>query len=112
MSAPDEPDLDDPGGADLSGVGWLDGWSALSPAERYADLIVALTPPAPPTRARRPSPASRLRVIKAAEKAGLPVKAATIDGVALEFGQPAAASAPAPEATDNPWDAAVYNATH
>jgi hypothetical protein len=29
-----------------------------------------------------------LKVIKAAQKAGLPVKGATIEGVALEFGEP------------------------
>jgi hypothetical protein len=57
--------------------------------ERNAARLAALTPAAE-LRVRKPSLASQLRVIKAAEKAGLPVRAATIDGVALEFGQPEA----------------------
>jgi hypothetical protein len=57
------------------------------------------------TRVRRPSLASKLRVIKAAQKAGLPVKAATIDGVALTFGQVEVAQTPSQPEPRDEWDA-------
>jgi hypothetical protein len=43
-------------------------------------------------RERRERIAHDLAVVKAAERAGLPVKRAAIDGVDLEFGQPAPAT--------------------
>jgi hypothetical protein len=56
-------------------------------------------------REQRERIAKGLRVVKAAKKAGLPVKAATVEGVALEFG--------APETNEtisaNPWDE-IYGA--
>jgi hypothetical protein len=74
------------------------------PADRRLEALVASSTP-PQRRIRKPSLATQLRVIKAAQKAGLPVKAATIDGVALTFGRPEA-DPPASAAADvNEWDA-------
>jgi hypothetical protein len=50
-------------------------------------------------REERERVAKGLAVVKAARKKGLPVKAATIEGVTLEFGEPEAAPA-----TFNEWD--------
>jgi hypothetical protein len=44
-------------------------------------------------RAHRERLARQLSVIKAARKAGLPVKRATVEGVELEFGKPESAPA-------------------
>jgi hypothetical protein len=48
-------------------------------------------------REQRERVSKGLSVVKAARKKGLPVKSATIEGVALEFGEPEAAPA-------NEWD--------
>jgi hypothetical protein len=50
-------------------------------------------------REQRERVAKGLAVVKAARKKGLPVKAATIEGVALEFGEPDTTPA-----TFNEWD--------
>ena len=88
MSAPDAPaDL----GADLSGVGWLDGWSALSRAERHADLAAALTQPAT-RRARKPRKPALADVLREAARAGRQVRGASVyvDRVEVTFGEPSA----------------------
>jgi hypothetical protein len=62
-------------------------------------------------RERRARVAQALAVIKAAQRAGLPVKGATVEGVPLAFGQPESAPAPQlhPHST-NPWDI-IYDET-
>jgi hypothetical protein len=50
-------------------------------------------------RKQREQISKGLAVIKAAQKAGLPVKAATIEGVELQFGEPESAAV-----TFNEWD--------
>jgi hypothetical protein len=54
-------------------------------------------------RERRERVTRAFDVIKRAQRAGLPVRSATVDGVRLEFGLPEAALAPSPHLA-NPWD--------
>jgi hypothetical protein len=71
-----------------AGVGWRradDEWAAESDNAMVAALIASARPK---RCVRRPSLA---RALKEAERAGLTVKRATIDGVLLEFGPPEAA---------------------
>jgi hypothetical protein len=55
-----------------------------------------------PRRERFPSPARAIATVKAALKAGLSVKRATIAGVEMEFGQQEAAKEPAPAPEEPP----------
>jgi hypothetical protein len=54
-------------------------------------------------RERRERVAEALAVVKAAKRAGLPVKGATVEGVALTFGAPDAPAAGG-NAEFNEWD--------
>jgi hypothetical protein len=81
-------DLDDLG-PDLSGVGWLDGWSVFSAAEKAEALIAdAAHLVAEKRRAQRRERAREIATIKAMQRAGLPVRRAVVDGVPVELGQP------------------------
>jgi hypothetical protein len=67
-------------------------------AERHASLIAAITHiEALKCRQRRREEARQIRIIKAAQKAGLPVKRAVIDGVTVEFGTDTPLAPPNPE---------------
>ena len=81
-------------------------WSTFStPAERAeAAIAVAAEMAAYKRHAQRREEARQLRLAKAALRAGLPVKAATIGGVALEFGQPAPAEPLIAAGDVNEWD--------
>jgi hypothetical protein len=46
----------------------------------------------------------QIATIKAVQKAGLPVKRATVAGVDLEFGQPDPPASALPPHSANPWD--------
>jgi hypothetical protein len=64
----------------------FEDWDLMA-EERQADRLAAMTPPAEPRRrVRRPSLAAQLRVIKAAEKAGLPIRRAVVDGARSSSG--------------------------
>jgi glyoxylase-like metal-dependent hydrolase (beta-lactamase superfamily II) len=78
-----------------------DPWSIRQ--QREADVEYARAMAALQRRERRERLAREIAVVKAVEKAGLPVRRAVIDGVDLEFGQPEPKAAP-DEATINPWD--------
>jgi hypothetical protein len=83
------------------GVGWRradDDWSFSTAAERAEAWVAASALAWPKRRERKPSLAAALRVVKTAQKAGLPVRRAVIGGVAVEFGQPE--SGPAGKAPD------------
>jgi hypothetical protein len=67
----------------------------------YKDLMRAFTATA--RWKEREAIAKGLRVIKAMEKAGKPVKAATIDGVELQFGAPESAPKTAPDNEVEAW---------
>jgi hypothetical protein len=90
-----------------AGVGWHrtdDEWAAESD-KAMIDAVLASA--RTKRRERKPSLA---RALKEAERAGLTVKRATVDGVTLEFGQPDPAPALcAPPKPTNPWDI-VYGA--
>jgi hypothetical protein len=79
-----------------------DEWSARQRREADAEFIRAMA--ALERRKRRERLAREIAVIKTMQKAGLPVRRATIEGVDLEFGQPEPAKAAPDEATINPWD--------
>jgi hypothetical protein len=103
-------DAEDTHCANLHRAG-VDEWSfrsierEISPAgERHAAYIAALTPAEPRRRVRKPSLEAQVRVIKAAEKAGLPIRRAVVDGVALSFGPVEATNATEPDEPTNPWD--------
>jgi hypothetical protein len=99
---------DDPGdGPDLCGIGWLDGWT--SPAERRDALFAeAAEAAAEKRRDQRKRLAREIATIKAMQKAGVPVRAATIDGVKLEFG----GQAEAPDAKSNVTELDQWISTH
>ena len=69
--------------------------------ERDAEYFRAMS--ALQRRERRQEEARQIRVIKAMQKAGLPVKRATVAGVDLEFGQPEAAGKAAPDDEVEAW---------
>jgi hypothetical protein len=83
-----------------------DEWSARQRREADAEFIRAMA--ALERRQRRERLAREIAVIKAMQKAGLPVRRATIEGVDLEFGQPEAAGKTPVNGTAgdfNEWDA-------
>ena len=76
-----------------SGIAWGHDWSVFTVAERHEALIAEATEDEARKRRerrqdQRREEARQLRLIKAVQKAGLPVKRAVIGGVAVEFGQP------------------------
>jgi hypothetical protein len=80
---------DDPDdGPDLSGVGWLNGWSLFSAAERAesAKAVIALHE-AWKREDRRQAAKREIATLKALRKAGLPVRRAVVDGVTVELGE-------------------------
>jgi hypothetical protein len=79
-----------------------DEWSVRQQREADAEYIRAMA--ALERRQRRERLAGEIAVIKAMQKAGLPVRRATVDGVDLEFGQPEPARPAAPDEPANPWD--------
>jgi hypothetical protein len=102
-------DLDD--GPDLSD--YDPNWSMSTPAERAAALKAEVAETmAFKRRARRREARRQIATIKAAIKAGLTIKRAIIDGVAMEIGaaetMPRAGTPfspePAPADDVNPWD--------
>jgi hypothetical protein len=88
---------------DLDCLGWHrvgeDEWSIFSAEDRLTAWIAASARARPKWRVRRSSLA---RAVKEAERAGLTVKGATIDGVVLEFGQREAAETAG--SAFNEWD--------
>jgi hypothetical protein len=103
MTAADELDLD----AEACGVGFRhaddDEWSVRERRARHDEYFRAMA--ALQRRERRERLARAIAVVKTAQKAGLPVKRATIEGVDLEFGQPEAAKAPATLTPLEAWKA-------
>jgi|HubBroStandDraft_6_1064221.scaffolds.fasta_scaffold2472547_2 predicted Fe-S protein YdhL (DUF1289 family) len=96
-------DLDNLTAEDLACAGLhrvVDGfedWSIFTVAERHELLIAAVAQnEALKRRERRREEARQIRLVKAAQKAGLQVKRAVIDGVTVEFGQPEAIPATPP----------------
>jgi hypothetical protein len=79
-----------------------DPWSIRQQREADAEFIRAMA--ALERRQRRERLAREIAVIKAMQKAGLPVRRATIEGVELEFGQPEPLPTPKPSEPTNPWD--------
>ena len=78
---------------DLDCLGWHraddDEWSVRERRERLDEYFRAM---AALQRRERPERLAReIAVVKAAQRAGLPVKAAIVEGVALTFGDPEAA---------------------
>jgi hypothetical protein len=89
-------DTEDLAGAGLRRVG-DDDWSFRSiereiapDADKHALAAFAASSAPPKRRERKPTLARGLAVVKAAHQKGLSVRRATIEGVALEFGQPEA----------------------
>jgi hypothetical protein len=83
-----------------------DPWSIREQRQADAEYFRALA--ALQRRERRERLAREIAVIKAMQKAGLPVRRATIEGVDLEFGQPEAAGKTPVNGTAgdfNEWDA-------
>jgi predicted Fe-S protein YdhL (DUF1289 family) len=75
----------------------FEDWSIFTAAERHESLIAAVAQEAAlQRRGRRQEEARQIRVIKAMQKAGLPVSRAVVSGVDLEFSQagPAATLTP------------------
>ena len=83
-----------------------DPWSVRERRKQHDEYFRAAA--ALQRRERRREEARQIAVIKRAEKAGLSIKRAVIDGVVVEFGQPeakAAAAGPAVADSDfNEWD--------
>jgi hypothetical protein len=106
---------DDPDRPSLEGSGFHyadDDWSIFTAAERL-EAEIAVTMAFERKQASREL-AREIATIKAMQKAGLPVRRAVVDGIAVEFGQPehepAASSSPSPaDPTANPWDS-IYAA--
>jgi predicted Fe-S protein YdhL (DUF1289 family) len=72
-------------------------WSIFTAAERRESLIAGGAHiEALKRRQRRREEGRQIRVVKAAQKAGLQVKCAVIGGVTVEFGQPEAIAATPP----------------
>ena len=90
-------ELDDTGDLVGAGVGWhradLDDFFARERRRLLEEVLEALdrSNRQARRRARRERLTQALNVIRAAQRAGLPVKAATVEGVALTFGDPEAA---------------------
>lgn len=84
----------------LRSIGWHIVGDARSEAlrhEQHEFLIAAIAQvEALKRRQRRREETRQIRIVKAAQKAGLQVKCAVIDGVAVEFGQPEAIPATPP----------------
>ena len=76
-----------------------DPWSIRERRERDAEYFRAMA--ALQRRERRERLAREIAVVKTIEKAGLPVRRAVIEGVAVEFGRPA----PEPAAPDDEVEA-------
>jgi len=83
-------------------------WPEAVAQQREADAKYARAMAAISRRERKEQLAREIAVIKAMQKAGLPVRRATIEGVDLEFGQPEPARAAPVNGTAgdlNEWDA-------
>jgi hypothetical protein len=105
-------DVDD---LEACGLGWRrvddDEGSVRERRERHAEFKREVTLQS--RRDRRQRQAREIATIKAVQKAGLPVKAAIVDGVTLELGQPAPLAPSAPSSAPPPsprepldeWDA-------
>jgi hypothetical protein len=78
-----------------------DPWSIRQ--RRQADVEYAQAMAALQRRERRERLAREIAVIKAMQKAGLPVRRATVAGVDLEFGSPEAAGKAAPDDEVEAW---------
>ena len=104
-----DPDNLDPEAVALALGGRIvddDPWSIRQ--QRQADAEYARAMAALERRKRRERLAREIAVIKAMQKAGLPVRRATVEGVDLTFGQPAAEKAAPVNGTAaefNEWDA-------
>ena len=97
---------DDPDGPDLSG--YDPQFSSSTAEERRESAIAEVAETAADKRhLQRREEARQIRLIKAVQKAGLPVRRAVIEGVAVEFGRPAPEPAAPEGATDvglTEWD--------
>lgn len=72
-------------------------------ADDRALMAFAASSAALQRRERRERQAREIAVVKAVQKAGLPVRRAVIDGVDLEFGEPEAAGKAAPVTELDQW---------